>query len=80
MGLRFGNALRATLPSLPPEAVGPLLRYVHAVVAGLYPLAYPAPAVKRAILRPELSVFQSDFQKDLEALLAAILTSLCVKS
>ncbi len=76
LGLRLGNALRAALPSLPPHAVGPFLRYFHVMVAGLYPLSHPAPAVARAIRDPELAVFRSDFAEDFEALLAAVLTSL----
>src|SRR5215471_16125057 len=42
LAIRLGNAVRAALPSLPASAVGPMLRYVHASIAGLYPLAHPA--------------------------------------
>jgi AcrR family transcriptional regulator len=77
IGVRLGNALRAALPSLPAPAVGPLLRYVHAAIAGLYPLANPAPAAARAMQDPQLAVLRCDFAEDLEAMLAAVLTSLC---
>jgi AcrR family transcriptional regulator len=78
VGIRFGNALRAALPSLPPQAIGPLLRYTHALVGGLHPLAHPAPSVERAIQRaPELGVFRADFGADFETLFAATLAFLC---
>jgi AcrR family transcriptional regulator len=77
LGLRLGNALRAALPLFPARATGPFLRYLHAGVAGLYPLANPAPAAARAMRDPELAVLHSDFAADLEALLAAVLTALC---
>jgi AcrR family transcriptional regulator len=77
VAVRFGNVMRSALPSMPASAVGPLLRFTHAIVAGLYPIAHPAPAVARAISQPDLVVFRSDFQKDLERMLGAVLTSLC---
>lgn len=78
-GYRLGNALRAALPSLPAPAVGPLLRYMHASIAGLYPVAHPAPAAARALRDPQLAALRSDFAEDLEAMLAAVLTFLCVQ-
>jgi AcrR family transcriptional regulator len=80
VALRLGNAMRAALPSLPAHAIGPFLRYFHAAIAGLYPLANPSPAVARAIRDPELAVFRCDFAEDLEAMLAAMLKSLCVQN
>ena len=78
VGVRLGNALRAALPSLSPKAVVPIFRYVHALIAGLYPLAHPAPALERAMQRaPELGIFRTDFGRDFEVLLAAVLESLC---
>jgi AcrR family transcriptional regulator len=77
VGLRLANALRAALPSFPAHAIGPFSRYVHAMIAGLYPLANPAPAVARALRDPQLAVFRSDFSEDMEAMLVAVLTSLC---
>lgn len=79
LGIRLGNALRAALPAFPPHAIGPFLRYFHAALAGLYPLANPPPAVARAIRDPDLAVFRCDFAEDFEAMLAAVLTSLAQK-
>jgi AcrR family transcriptional regulator len=77
IGIRLGNALRAALPSLPATAIGPLLRYAHAAIAGLYPLANPSAAAARAMQDPQLAVFRSNFAEDLESMLAALLTALC---
>jgi AcrR family transcriptional regulator len=79
LGLRLGNAVHAALPSFPAQATGPLLRYLHAMIAGLYPLANPAPAVVRVVRDPQLAVFRCDFADDLEAMLTAVLTSLSAR-
>jgi AcrR family transcriptional regulator len=79
VGVRLGNALRAALPSLPASALGPLLRYLHAAIAGLYPLANPAPAALRALRDPALAVFRCDLAEDLEWMLTATLASLCAQ-
>jgi AcrR family transcriptional regulator len=77
LGVRLGNALRSALPSLPAQAVGPFLRYLHVVIAGLYPLAHPSAAATLALRDPQFAVLKSDFTQDLEAMLAALLGSLC---
>jgi AcrR family transcriptional regulator len=77
IGIRLGNALRAALPAMPATAIGPLLKQVHATVAGLYPLGHPPPSVARALQDPQLAVLRSDFATDVEAMLAALLTYFC---
>jgi AcrR family transcriptional regulator len=76
LGLRLGNALRAALPSLPAAAIGPFLRYLHAAIAGLHPLAHPSPAAARVLRDPQFAPLRSDFVKDMEFMLAAVLSSL----
>jgi len=44
------------------------------------PIAHPAPAVERALVRPELASFRSDFAGDLEELLVALLAGLSARS
>jgi AcrR family transcriptional regulator len=77
LGLRLSNAVRAALPALPARAIAPFLRYFHAIIAGLYPLAHPAPAAARALRAPELAPLRCDLATDMEAMLAAVLLSLC---
>ncbi|HMF40708.1 MAG TPA: TetR family transcriptional regulator [Polyangia bacterium] len=78
LGLRIGNALRAALPSLPARATGPFMRYLHAVIAGLYPVANPAPAAARVLRDAQFAALRFDFAEDMEIMLAAVLTSLCM--
>jgi AcrR family transcriptional regulator len=77
LGVRLGNALRAALPSLPAHATAPFLRYLHAVIAGLHPIANPAPAAVRVLQDPHFAPLRCDFAKDTEFMLAAVLASLC---
>jgi AcrR family transcriptional regulator len=79
-GLRLGNAVRAALPTLPASATGPFLRYLHAALAGLYPLAHPSPAAAKVLRDPQLAVLRCDFAQDMEVMLAAVLASLCPSS
>jgi AcrR family transcriptional regulator len=76
LSIRIGNALRAALPELPAERIPELLRYLHAVVAGLWPMAHPAPVVAEVLERPELGQFCSDFSRDLRGLLVALFRGL----
>jgi AcrR family transcriptional regulator len=76
LGVRLGNALRAALPSLPAHAAAPFLRYLHATIAGLHPVANPSPAAARALRDPQLAPLRSDLGKDMEFMLAAILAAL----
>jgi AcrR family transcriptional regulator len=78
LGVRLANALRAALPSLPAHAVAPFIRYLHAVIAGLYPLANPSPATAKALHDPQLAVLRCDFAEDMEAMLTPLLAALCV--
>jgi AcrR family transcriptional regulator len=77
LGLRLGNALHAALPALPTQAIGPFLRYFHAIIAGLHPLAHPAPAAAQVLRDPHFAPLRCDFAKDMEAMLAAVLAALC---
>jgi hypothetical protein len=59
------------------NSLAAFLRYLHAVIAGLYPLAHPAPAAARALRDPQFAGLRCDFAKDMEVMLAAVLASLC---
>jgi len=74
--LRIAGAVQGALPSLPAASLAGLTRALHALVAGLWPMAHPAPAVRRALADPELASFRCDFAADLEAALVALLRGL----
>lgn len=73
LSLRVGNALHAALPGLPHAGTEVLLRTVHALVAGLWPMAHPAPMAAAALRRRELAPMRCDFESDLAAALTALL-------
>jgi AcrR family transcriptional regulator len=76
LSIRIRNALHASLPSLPHHHTEALLRYLHALVAGLWPMAHPSPPVVDVLARPELRGLCSEFEPDLRGALAAMLRGL----
>lgn len=76
LSIRIGNALHAALPALPHEHTEALLRYLHALVAGLWPMAHPAEPAAEIVSQPEFRSMCSDFETDLRGALAAMLHGL----
>jgi len=73
LSIRIGNALHAVLPGLPRTRIEPLLRYLHALIAGLWPMAHPAPLVGEAMEDPRFRGLCSDFETDLRGAIGAML-------
>lgn len=71
--------LEGALPGLPPGASLPLLTYTQALVAGLYPMSDPAPAVHAALQDPELQPLCVQFGPALQEALTALYTGLSVR-
>ncbi len=76
MSIRLRNALHAALPGLPHDRTEPLLRALHALVAGLWPMAHPAPLMAEVLGRREFRGLACEFEPDLRAALAAMLRGL----
>ena len=76
LSIRIRNALHAALPGLPHTRSEALLRYLHALVAGLWPMAHPAPAAADVVARPEFRAVCADFEPDLRGALSAMLHGL----
>lgn len=76
LGTRAALAIQAALPALPTSALGPLQIALHALVAGLAPMASPPPAVRQVLARDEFAAMRVDFRRDLEATLGALLAGL----
>ncbi|MBZ9714366.1 TetR/AcrR family transcriptional regulator [Deinococcus multiflagellatus] len=70
-------ALVHALPALDTERALALLTYTQALVAGLYPMGDPAPAVQAALSEPALAPLCVAFWPSLEGALAALYTGLC---
>ncbi|MBZ9749729.1 TetR family transcriptional regulator [Deinococcus sp. HMF7604] len=71
-------ALHRALPTLPEGQALPLLTATQALVAGLYPMSDPAPAVQEALSDPALAPLCVAFQPTLELSLRALYTGLCL--
>ncbi|MDB5044926.1 MAG: hypothetical protein JWQ08_976 [Deinococcus sp.] len=69
--------LPGALPGLPPGAGLPLLTYTQALVAGLYPMSDPAPAVQAALKDPELVPLCIEFGPAFQNALTALYAGLC---
>ncbi len=76
LSIRITNALHAALPALTPEQAPPLLRYVQALIAGLYPVAHPSAPAAEAMQQPQFETMCSDFETDLSGALELMLRAL----
>lgn len=76
LSIRIRNALHAALPSLPHDHTEALLRYLHALVAGLWPMAHPSAPAVHVLARPAFRGLCSEFEPDLRGALAAMLRGL----
>ena len=73
LSIRLMNALLAAMPGLSHERAPALLRYLQALVAGLYPIANPSPTAAKATACEQFDTLRSDFQTDLTGALATML-------
>jgi AcrR family transcriptional regulator len=77
VSIRIRNALHAALPALSHDRTESLIRSLHALVAGLWPMANPAPTVAAALARADLRPLRTVFEPDLRGAIAAMLRGLC---
>ena len=73
LSIRLMNALLAAMPGLSHERAPALLRYLQALVAGLYPIANPSPTAAKATACEQFETLRSDFKTDLTGALATML-------
>lgn len=69
--------LETALRGLPPGTSLQLLTYTQALVAGLYPMSDPAPAVRAALQAPELAPLCVEFGPALQEALTALYAGMC---
>jgi TetR/AcrR family transcriptional regulator len=77
LSIRIRNAIHAALPAIPIDRVIAFVRYLHALIAGLWPMAHPAPIMAPLLRRPEYASLASDFETDLRGCLRPLLEGLC---
>jgi AcrR family transcriptional regulator len=70
---RLAIAVAAALPALTPTQLNRFLIYLHAISAGLWPMAHHGPALEEVLNRPEIAPMRTDFGRDLTGALEAIL-------
>lgn len=73
LGLRVMQGLRRVLPDLAPVDLMQMGHTLFALIAGLWPLGNPSPAVQKVMQRPELAPFQLEFQSSLQMALNLML-------
>ena len=73
LSIRIGNAIHTALPAVSIDKLSELQRLVHALVAGLWPIAHPAPVIVELLADPRYAHFASDFEADLRAGIVALL-------
>jgi len=73
VSIRIGNALHAAVPGLPAERAPALVRYLNALIAGLWPMAHPPEALEVVFDDPHYAPLRSRFNDDLSGALTALL-------
>lgn len=73
LGLKLMSAVQRVLPDLAPDNLMQLGQTIFALIAGLWPLGNPPPAVQKVMQRPELAPFQIQFQPSLQMALNLML-------
>jgi AcrR family transcriptional regulator len=76
LSIRISNALYTALPEHGLPAIAEFAHYVHALVAGLWPITHPADVVEEAVERPEFAIFRHDFETDLRRSIVLLLIGL----
>lgn len=76
LSIRIRNALHVALPAISIERAAGLVRYLHALIAGLWPMAHPGPATSNVLRGREYASLVVEFETDLRGALRAMLTGL----
>lgn len=76
LSIRIRNALHAALPAISIERAAGLVRYLHALIAGLWPMANPGPATAAVLCGREYASLDVDFESDMRGALGAMLVGM----
>lgn len=76
LATRLRIALTAALPALPFFRAAAVVRYLHALIAGLWPMAHPPALMREILARPAYADLASDFETDLRGGARAMLRGL----
>jgi AcrR family transcriptional regulator len=76
LSIRVSNALHAALPAIPHDRSATFARYLHALIAGLWPMANPGEQMRGILARREYASLRCDFERDLRGALRPLLAGL----
>lgn len=77
LSIRIRNAIHAALPAIPIDRVIAFVRYLHALIAGLWPMAHPGEQMRGVLARDAYAPLRCDFEADLRMSLRPLLLGLC---
>lgn len=77
LSVRIRNAIHIALPAITIERAAAFVRYLHALIAGLWPMAHPGPATSVMLRRREYASLVVEFETDLRGALHAMLVGSC---
>lgn len=76
LSTRIANAIHAACPSVPPAQLVEFQRWAQALIAGLWPIAHPAPVIVELLAESRYAQFAGDFENDLRRAITPLLASL----
>jgi AcrR family transcriptional regulator len=76
LSIRVRNAIHVALPAISVERAATFVRYLHASIAGLWPMANPGPAMAAVVRDHVYACLVCNFEADLRGALHAMLAGL----
>lgn len=76
LSIRIRNALHVALPAISIERAAGFVRFLHALLAGLWPMAHPGAATSAVLRGREYASLVVEFEADLRGALRAMLVGL----
>lgn len=80
VSIRLRNAIQVALPAIALDQVAAFVRYLHALIGGLWPMAHPAEPMSTILCRREYASLVCDFESDLRGALEPMLRGLCLRA
>ena len=77
LSTRVRGALHGALPAIPHDRVTAAVRYLHGLIAGLWPMAHPGEQMRGVLARDAYAPLRCDFEADLRMSLRPLLLGLC---
>jgi len=76
LSARVSGMVQVVAPAIDVDRARAVPRYLHALIAGFWPMAHPADAMRALLARPDYACLDCDFEVDLRGSLEAMLRGL----